>query len=203
MGSKNEMFRSHTTYGSLKVTKEVNSLYDSLTDLNHLQKWLSKHVSMIDHHEILVPKLFSFDSKIWKLSITQEKKSHTIWTCHFNEFEIIVIFTISPCSLSIELKCNEFSINTFIQEWTYMFYRLKDYVENGKSIIPSFDYSIFDPKSLSITLNINTSSSVVFSRLTQNHYLSQIFSKYPICDLDSFHRRGLARGYFDGIFFDA
>ncbi len=177
------MINTHVTIGSINVSKEIIPLQQALTKIEDIKNWLGRHIISIEG-KLSVEKVFSNN---FLLEITQLSFSNIKWICTFSGFTIQIMFTIQKIKTDIKMICEQFSLQTFIQEWIYLFYRLKEYIELGSLQLPEFDYKTYENKHITIANNIHTSSATVFKHLTEVAYLRQIFAKYPECDLENFH----------------
>lgn len=178
------MIKTHIAFGSVLVKKEKVPFKQALSNINDLHIWLGMSIDSVDTKKFIVRKVFSEN---FDLLIKIVSKTSIMWKCSFNHYVISFIFKIQSHKLAIEINCEQYSLQTFIQDWIYLFYRLKEYIETGEILLPGFDYTQTDKKNISITFNINTTSPIIFQHLTDTYYLRQIFSKYPECDLEEFH----------------
>ena len=181
------MFKNHTTYGKLNVKKEKIPFLVALTELDAIKTWFGGDISHSNDQVLFIKDVFSGNSNNLHLSIKKLKNSKIEWNCSFERFEILISFTCSNNTLEIEINCKEYGIDTFIQEWIYALYRLQEFVEQGKVKSPRFEYNTSDKTSILVSIEINSSSAIIFSHLTEKFYLQQIFSRYPECDLESLH----------------
>lgn len=178
------MIKTHTAFGLVTINNERISFKRALSSMSDLHIWLGNNIEVTDDNKFIVKEVFSEN---FYLQIETASNTSITWKCSFNHYNISFVFKIQSRKLEIEINCEQYSLQTFIQDWIYLFYRLREYVEQGEMQLPVFDYNQKDDKNISIAFNVNASSPIIFRHLTDTYYLRQIFSKYPECDLDAFH----------------
>ena len=108
------------------------------------------------------------------------------WKCVYKQLKMNVIFTINKPIINIDLYIEKLNGITWLQEWIYIFYRLQEYIEYGRVILPELEFMNYDKKSLAVEVEIANTCQEIYRRFTEQHFMSQIFSKFPECNLDEF-----------------
>ena len=138
------MSNTHKAFGSMKVDQQGNTIKNALTQVTAIEKWLGVCLNSNSLDKIEIKKLFSSISEKLIIKIKENEVNIVSWICSFESFNMEILFKIEDFFINIELSCKEFSICSFLQEWIYLFYRLKEYIDHDGISIPSFDYTNFD-----------------------------------------------------------
>ena len=179
------MKSSNHLLGTLKFKNEFLPIETLLTSIEHIEKILGKRISLTATKTMVIEDQLLND--IPNLTLTIKNEHNQIhWICVYKQLKFNFIFTISKPIIKIEFYTEKFNSNTWLQEWVYIFYRLQEYIEYGRIILPKLEYTSFDVKSISVEVEITNTCMEIYRRFTEQPFMNQIFSKFPECNLDDF-----------------
>lgn len=181
---KQHDIKAKSIFGSLIIEGPKNKIYESLSEIKEIQKWFSSDIEQISSNTFIVSGSNPNNWKKMELLISTKLKNTIIWECKQNNIKIEIKFLILESLISIEMNCKPLNMNNFLNDWIYFFYRLKYFNEQKLEQIPQIHYSSGIEKNISLTIEISSKPSKIYSILTEKHYMNQIFSKYPECQLD-------------------
>lgn len=171
--------------GTLKLKAEYVPLVDALTKINHIENILGKRLSLTSSKTIVVEEQLLTDIPNLILAINQQN-NQIMWLFAYKDLKFNITFTIDKSHVEINIYSQKYKIITYLQEWVYIFYRLQEYIEFGIITLPDLEYTEFNQKSISLELSITNTCQEIYRRLTEPHLMSQIFSKFPECNIDTF-----------------
>ena len=173
-------------FGFIKLEQERINIYDALTKAEYIRKWFGKEIIEKGEKTIILKERLL--NEIDNLTITKEKdeKNAVIWHCVSNEINFTIFFTIEKKKIHVEIISDQKSIVIYLQDWIYIFYRLKELIESEHVNLPNLEYENSQKKPLQLKISINNTKKEVYTRITKKPYINQIFALYPEVDLDNF-----------------